>query len=189
MGMGLREYARHRGVAPSAVHKAIQSGRIQKETDGTIDPVKTDAAWERNTSPAQQRKPDPEPPVAVPIPAKPAPVPVKPPPLSPRQPVQRSAEPEAGPSMMGVPNYQMSRAIRETYNAKLARLEYEEKNGKLLNAEDVTREAFEMASRVRDRILGVPCRVASMLAPETDSKVIERLLTQELRNALEELAE
>ena len=91
--------------------------------------------------------------------------------------------------MMGVPNYQMSRAIRETYNAKLARLEYEEKNGKLLNAEDVTREAFEMASRVRDRILGVPCRVASMLAPETDSKVIERLLTQELRNALEELAE
>lgn len=36
MGMGLREYARHRGVAPSAVEKALKSGRIQKESDGTI---------------------------------------------------------------------------------------------------------------------------------------------------------
>ncbi len=91
--------------------------------------------------------------------------------------------------MTGVPNYQISRAIRETYNAKLARLEYEEKNGKLLNAEDVANDAFALASRVRDRILAVPSRVSSMLASETDSKVIERLLTQELRNALEEIAQ
>ncbi|MEO5333839.1 MAG: DEAD/DEAH box helicase [Magnetococcus sp. YQC-5] len=46
-GMGLREYARHRGVSSNAVAKAIKSGRIQKEQDGTINQVKADATWDR----------------------------------------------------------------------------------------------------------------------------------------------
>ena len=54
-GMGLREYARYRGVSSAAVGKAIKSGRIQKELDGTIDPVKADADWAANTNQAQQR--------------------------------------------------------------------------------------------------------------------------------------
>ena len=56
MGMNVTTYARHRGVSHVAVLKAIKAGRIIKETDGTIDPVKADAAWEQNTSQAQQRK-------------------------------------------------------------------------------------------------------------------------------------
>ena len=183
MGMGLRQYARHRGVSPSAVEKALKSGRIQKESDGTIDQAKADAAWNRNTSPAQQRKADP-------IPVKPAPVPAKPPPPPIHQPTQRPANPpSAGPSMGAAPNYQISRAVRETYNAKLTRLDYEERTGKLLNAEDVAKEAFAVARRVRDRLLNIPGRMASVLASETDSKAIENLLSQELRIALEELSE
>ncbi|MEO5333838.1 MAG: hypothetical protein H7839_17635 [Magnetococcus sp. YQC-5] len=189
--MGVREYARHRGVSHSAVEKAIKSGRIKKEADGTIDPSGADAAWERNTSPAQQRKPAPAPiPVkSAPVSDKPAPTPTNPPVPPVRQPPQRPAEPEAGPSTAGMPNYQMSRAVRETYNAKLTRLEYEEKTGKLLNAEDVAKEAFALARRVRDRLLNIPSRMASVLASETDSKAIELLLSQELRIALEELSE
>ena len=191
MGMGLREYARHRGVAPSAVEKALKSGRIQKESDGTINQSKADAAWEKNTSPAQQRKADP-------VPAKHAPVLDRPvpvlsdnlPPAPPvRQTTQRPADSDAGPSTAGMPNYQISRAVRETYNAKLTRLDYEERTGKLLNAEDVAKEAFAVARRVRDRLLNIPSRMASVLASETDSKAIERLLIQELRVALEELSE
>ena len=189
MGMGLREYARHRGVAPSAVEKALKAGRIQKESDGTINQAKADAAWERNTSPAQQRKPDSVPVKPVPVPDKPVPVPVNPPTPPVRQPTQRPAESDAGPSTAGMPNYQMSRAVRETYNAKLTRLDYEERTGKLLNAEDVAKEAFAVARRVRDRLLNIPSRMASVLASETDSKAIERLLSQELRVALEELAQ
>ena len=190
MGMSIREYATHRGVSHVAVLKAIKSGRIMKEADGTIDPSKADAAWERNTNPAQQRKPDP-----APVPVRPAPdpdksVPQPKPPTPPvRQPTQRPAEPESGPSTAGMPNYQMSRAVRETYNAKLTRLDYEERTGKLLNAEDVAKEAFALARRVRDRLLNIPGRMASVLASETDSKAIELLLSQELRIALEELAE
>jgi hypothetical protein len=37
------------------VRKAIKAGRITSEPDGTIDPEKADAQWERNTDAAQQR--------------------------------------------------------------------------------------------------------------------------------------
>lgn len=190
MGMSIRAYATHRGVSHVAVIKAIKSGRIQKESDGSIDQFKADAAWERNTNPAQQRKPDPVPVMPAPAPDKPVPVPPPNPPApSVRQSIQRPAEQEPGPSAAGAPNYQISRAVRETYNAKLTRLDYEERTGKLLNAEDVAKEAFAVARRVRDRLLNIPSRMASVLASETDSKAIERLLSQELRIALEELSE
>ena len=42
MGVSLRAYAKHRGVSDTAVRKAIKSGRIQAETDGTIDIAKVD---------------------------------------------------------------------------------------------------------------------------------------------------
>ncbi len=180
MGLSIRAYAKQKGVSDTAVHKAIKSGRIPVEADGTIDPAKANVAWERNTSPAQQRKPEPVNPVPTPTPVHPQPI---------RQPSQRSTEQDAGPSMAGMPNYQMSRAVRETYNAKLTRLDYEERTGKLLNAEDVAKEAFALARRVRDRLLNIPSRMASVLASETDSKTIEAMLSQELRIALEELAE
>ena len=44
MSMSLRAYARHRGVALSAVQKAIATGRIHPEPDGSIDPAKADAS-------------------------------------------------------------------------------------------------------------------------------------------------
>ena len=40
MGISIRAYARHRGVTDTAVHKAIRTGRIAPEADGTIDPDK-----------------------------------------------------------------------------------------------------------------------------------------------------
>ncbi|SMG66959.1 bacteriophage-related protein [methanotrophic bacterial endosymbiont of Bathymodiolus sp.] len=57
MGVSLRAYARHREVSDTAVRKAIKSGRIQTEPDGTIDVDKVDKQWALNTDQAQQRKP------------------------------------------------------------------------------------------------------------------------------------
>jgi len=56
MGVSIRAYARHRGVAESTVRKALASGRITSEPDGTIDPAKADAAWKANTNVAKRRK-------------------------------------------------------------------------------------------------------------------------------------
>lgn len=55
MGLSRRKYAEYRGVSESAVRKAIASGRITLEDDGTIDPVKADLEWGSQTDPAKQR--------------------------------------------------------------------------------------------------------------------------------------
>lgn len=47
--MGLREYARHRGVTHRAVQKALRSGRIVAEANGRIDVVRADELWSANT--------------------------------------------------------------------------------------------------------------------------------------------
>lgn len=55
MGLSRRKYAEYRGVSESAVRKAIATGRITLEDDGTIDPVKADLEWGSQTDPAKQR--------------------------------------------------------------------------------------------------------------------------------------
>ena len=53
MGLSIRAYAKHRGISHTAVRKAVEAGRIPQEPDGSIDPVKADAAWAANTDPAE----------------------------------------------------------------------------------------------------------------------------------------
>src|SRR5688572_25204215 len=65
MGLSIRAYARHRGVSHVAVLRAAKQGRVSLEPDGTIDPVKADAAWARSTDPGRGKpKPEPLKPVA-----------------------------------------------------------------------------------------------------------------------------
>ncbi|MEO5347182.1 MAG: hypothetical protein H7834_12505 [Magnetococcus sp. YQC-9] len=178
MNMGVREYARHRGVTHTAVTKALKSGRIQKEADGLIDPVKADRAWEGNTDPALQRGPVRQ------IAATPPPTPRPAKPMDDLHP-RSGSEPQ---ETKGVPNYALSRAIKEAYAAKLLRIEYEQKMGNLLEAAVVTKEAFEVASRTRDRLEKIPGQVSAELTAMTDRRAIETLLAKEIRSALEEIA-
>jgi len=92
MGLSIRAYAQHRGVSHTAVAKAIKAGRIPQEPDGSVDPAKADAAWDRNT-------------------------------------IARG-DADSGDARSGVPNLQTSRAIREAYAARLAKLDFEERTGK-----------------------------------------------------------
>ena len=38
-----------------AVLRAIKQGRVPLEADGTVDPAKADAAWERSTDPGRRK--------------------------------------------------------------------------------------------------------------------------------------
>jgi hypothetical protein len=55
--LSLRAYARHRaarslpGRTLAAVQKAIESGRIEADTDGRIEPALADRQWRKNTIP------------------------------------------------------------------------------------------------------------------------------------------
>ncbi|MDD3030621.1 MAG: hypothetical protein PHS57_10180 [Alphaproteobacteria bacterium] len=153
MGMNISAYARHRGVSHVAVLKAIKAGRIVKEADGTIDPVKADAAWDKNTNPAQQRS-DGDP-----------------------------------PQTINGPSYAQSRAIREAYNARLAKLEYEEKSGSLVRTDSVKVAWFNVLRVLRDRVLSAPDRLAPIVAVETDPKRVRELMDAELRQILNDVAD
>ncbi len=55
MGLSRRAYAALRGVSEAAVRKALATGRIAAEPDGTIDPVLADLKRDASTNPAKQR--------------------------------------------------------------------------------------------------------------------------------------
>jgi hypothetical protein len=148
---GVRAYARHRGVDPMSVEKAIKSGRITRDADGEIDFEKADRDWEQNTRPAM------------------------------------SPDEDNG----GLAQYSRARAIREYYQASLAKIEYEQKIGKLLPKDEVQAAAFNTYRQFREQLLNIPDRVAAIIAAETgmDTKKVHEILTAEVRHALNEFAD
>lgn len=185
MGLSIRAYARHRGVSHTAVAKAIKAGRISVEPDGKIDPAKADAQWARNTLPSQNLNTGAAKPAAkVATPSVSTPVSTA---LVSTREVQAPLETRAA-----APDYQTSRAIREAYPARLAKLEFEERTGKLLNADEVKVKYFNLARLLRDRIQQIPRKVAPQIVAavvaQPDQRVVEDLLMEAIREALEELS-
>src|SRR5687768_18016976 len=76
------------------------------------------------------------------------------------KPTAKASEPSGGPT------YSQSRAVRELYLARLAKIEFEERSCKLVSRDEVTVVAFTKARTVRDNLLNVPDRLAAMLAAE-----------------------
>ena len=177
MGISIRSYAKHKKVSEGAVRKAIKSGRIIPEADGTIDQAKADASWKRNTNQAQQRKQPSTPPKVQQQPTKPTVM---------QQPTRPIAQKPSPPKVVG-PDFQTSRAVKETYAAKMAMLDFEERTKGLVNADEVRVSAFNLGRRVRDRLLLIPHRIAAILAAEMDADKVEKTLADELRKAMEEL--
>lgn len=94
---------------------------------------------------------------------------------------------EAVAGACDVPPIGRSRAIREDYLARLAQLEYEQREGSLISAEKARDEGFELGRAVLGRLLALPARLGPELAPVDDPKTIRQRLEQELREALKQL--
>jgi hypothetical protein len=156
--MSLRGYARHRGVALSAVQKAIKSRRISVEPDGRIESERADVQWERNT---EQHAP----------------------------PVAQRGQEEDDTSSFGGSQYTKARAVREHYTARLAKLEFEERTGKLVPKDEVQVAAFNKFRQFRDHMLNIPDRVAAMVAAESDAARCYEIIAIEIRKALNEFAD
>lgn len=86
------------------------------------------------------------------------------------------------------PKFIESQARREMFKANLTELEYLEQVGKLIPAEQVDREWFELARLVRDTMLNIPARIADQLAHETDQRKVQDMLEAEIYQALEAIA-
>lgn len=165
--LSLRAYAKHRGVSLAAVQKAIKSGRIATTADGSIDSDRADSDWSAKTRPGQKRR-------------SPAPATVAP--------VVPFVEPRSDPGSAGGLDYFRARAIRESYLARLAKIEFEEKSAKLVSRDEVQIAAFTKARTVRDSLLNIPDRLAATIAAEADADNVHQMLTVEIRKALDELA-
>jgi hypothetical protein len=125
-------------------------------------------------------------------------------PVNKPEPVRRAAaSPE--PLVTG-PSFAQSRAVREAYEARLAKLTWEERIKKLVNADEVRVSAYNFSRMIRDRILNVPDRVvgavlaevrAALTGAEVDLQQVENLsmakvhgiMLAEMRNILEEFAD
>lgn len=164
--LSIRAYAKHRGCSHVAVMKALKAGRIAL-TEGKIDAEAADAAWSRNTDPAQQRASSGPPGGQTPA--------EEPPPAA-----QMGGEAAA--------NYARSRAVRETYRARLTALDYRVRAGELVEADAVRARAFKLYRTARDMLLALPERLAPLLAGTADQYECHRILREELERVCNELA-
>ena len=78
--------------------------------------------------------------------------------------------------------------LKVNYEAAIRKLDFEKENGALVNAEQVEKDFFNSARRVRDSILNIPNHISAELATLTDIHAVSIKLTTELTAALEELS-
>jgi phage terminase Nu1 subunit (DNA packaging protein) len=82
--------------------------------------------------------------------------------------------------------YAEAKALRETYLARMAKLEFLAKSGKLLPADEVQSVWTSYLSDCRKRLLTVPSRCGARIAHLSRAEVA--IIDREVRDALQELA-
>lgn len=184
--ISIREAARRLGVSDTAVHKAIKAGRVaiagrtptsdrplvawpQVETDWLAN-SDTQKRSHVGSQGSPRRAADPKPTTKLAISSRP----------------DEMLTPDAMPGRATDPNYAKSRAIREAYQARLAKLEYEQKSGKLVDADEVKIAWFKHIKAAQTRIMGVPaaCKTRVPDLPLVVVATIEAVV----REAMEDLA-
>ena len=177
MGLSIRAYARQRGVSHVAVLRAIKSGRVALEADGTIDPVKADASWERATDPARSR-------------SKVSSEKLRPVGEAAVGSVRETLK-EQGLPAGGNVTFVQARTAHEIAKAHLARLRLQRMKGELVERAKATALVFRLAREERDSWLNWPARVAALIAADlgTDAHAVQKVIETYVRGHLAELAE
>ena len=78
--------------------------------------------------------------------------------------------------------------FKETYHGALKKLEFDQKSGRLIPADEIEREYFDLARTVRDQLLNLPARISAILAAEIDEVKVNEILTDEILQVLEVLS-
>ena len=166
-------YARHRGCSRRAVQKAIRDGRIKVGRDGLIDVEAADKSWAARTDAAMPKGT-----------------------RSRRAPAKKGNGRASGADEQGNGSddggigdaFMRSRVVRETFNARLAELDYRRKAGELVEAKAVEKAAFEQNRRARDLVLAIPDRCGPMVLGLTNLADVVRVIAEECRRVCVELS-
>ncbi|MGH8585250.1 MAG: elements of external origin [Gammaproteobacteria bacterium] len=173
MGISIRAYARGRGVSDAAVRKAIKTGRITPEPDGTIEPARADREWRRNTDSAQQRGRQ----RAVPNEAIAA--------------VREAVgePPLGGGTESGGTTFLQARTANEVLKAQTNKVRLARLKGELVDRAQAIGHVFTLARAERDAWLNWPSRISAQISAElrVDPHALHVMLEREVRRHLEEL--
>jgi hypothetical protein len=177
--MGLREYARSRGLPVSTLAKALKSGRVDRLPNGRIDPEAADRSWlqrtRARTDGAVLRTPNASEPAV------------------PRDGVYAKAHSPVGKangrSPSSPPRGSLADAQRTCLliRARKESLDLQERAGKLIDAEEARSVAFAVGRRARDMLMGMPARLGPTLEMR-DAASIAKLLEAEVQHVCTELA-
>lgn len=176
------ELARMLGVSRQAIHKLVREGKISAGQDGLIDVAEARQAIAHSVHPggktaqalaAVQLVADEVGAIAA------AEKTVKPPP----QPTGIEVDGNGMPT-----SYHVARTLRETEEARMAKLRREEMEDALIRVTAVEMVWAGSLAAVREKLLQLSSRLAPMLAVESDPLKIEELLHLEHAQALELLA-
>lgn len=161
--LSIRQFAKCVRVSHVAVIKAIRNGRIEKDKNGLIDQRSAMLAWEQNTDLSKKREA-----VRSLLPSS----------------EETEEEKEARHARRA---YEKSRAVKEIYSARIARLEYERKAKNLVSSSDVKIAAMECRRIFSDAVLSIPSKICHELAMEIDPDRVHTILTNVIHAMLEEL--
>ncbi len=153
------EFARQLEVSKPYIHKLVKKGII-KLRNGKVDTEQALAAMKANADPANALREE-----------------------SPSEVI-----PAVG-NTAGAVDFVTARTMREAFRAKLAKLEYEEKSGKLTDAGKVRNDAFKAGRIIRDELLAIPDRLADVLAAEDDPGSVRQIIFEELEKVLNRISE
>lgn len=169
--MDASEYAKHRGVSKPMVAKYLKAGMIPSAKkvgrNWEIDPDRADQELDSALDRSRGGKGG-RPPQATPAPAA-------------------RSFPSGDLPTRSVPSLAENRSIREFYAARIAKLEYEQRAGKLVSKDELRLKLAKLHLAVRDNLRTIPDRVAPVLAAETDQAKIHAILLKEIGLALEGL--
>lgn len=158
-------YARSRGLSRATVLRAIEGGRITVLEGGLLDPVEADREWAANTDPQKGGGGS----------------------RAKRQGTSIGARRRGGPAPVKAPvgpTFNSVRTKHEQLRLELAQMDADERRGILVRADEVARQAFESAQRVKEAVLRVPAQLAAQMAATGDVGECRRLMAECLRAAL-----
>lgn len=188
--MTMNAYAKHQGVSHTAVRKAIDSGRLVKSVVNDkgrtlIHAEVADIEWAKNTDKAKQGNRKPEEGKGASPDAKMLKV------VEAGKSDSVKAEASSilnGLVSEGILDINEARAMKETFLAKMAQLEYHRKLGQLVENAVVRKTAFAIANTVKNRLTALPARISPQVMGQTSQAVIAGIIKEEVTQALTELA-
>lgn len=185
---GVTAYAAHRknlgksGTTHGAIKKAIDAGRLSKSITwvkrgsgqaAEIDFLLADEEWDSNTDPTQAERTS----TGLITPS-----------VGGEDLFDKSS---GGATKLGKEDphgYLEHRARTEEYRSKQAELEYLKDLGLLVPAANAREANFRRYRMLRDKLLNIPDRVATIVAAERDPGRVHQQLTDEIKRVLSELS-